>query len=565
MDYNKVLATIHRIFYENKDEKLCLFIDGQWGIGKTHTINEFKEKYKEAYDIKYISVFGKESLKDIERDVIMQMMPLMNLKKEFMDKSNIKIFGNVLKDIGERITGVDLDFTKYINNISIENIESDSKMIICIDDLERKSRKIALKDILGFIERATSKFNVILVGSSMNFSESEKNDFLYVKEKIVDYEFIVDELNIETLSKIIHKKIGGIDKKLENVIIETFKKSRLKKELPLNNLRIFKKYVDLISRLNAEINNIFNYDKFNLDETLIDICNYTVYKNYLFGKSNEKEYNYNLSYYKAELKKVIENIFKYEEYNKDIIKEYFEDYSEIQTDMRKLRSAYKLTKEEIIYILKKINRNIENKKLNYFIKQKYVISIYDVLKDLGVINRFKSGLYEISEMLYIPETGIQPDEFNHEDWNYVDYSGEQGNYNVLAIIKHINEYNIKTYKNYLYEQFKTAIKNESIDEILNLIGYVSFDDEEYFDEVFQWGFKKLDDGFKEDIWRILSLLVYSTNSNIVNNYISSMLKTEKEYINKSRLKQLDEILSEKMYYEYQEESLREYNLENGIE
>lgn len=178
MDYNKVLTTIQRILEENKDEKLCLFVDGQWGIGKTYTVNEFKEKHKETYDIKYISVFGKESLKDIEREIIMQMIPLINIKKEFMDKPNIKIWGNVVKDIGQKITGVDLDFTKYINNISIENIESDSNIIICIDDLERKSRKIALKDIyskINIYKQDGKKFFQTIRINNLNINKNRNN------------------------------------------------------------------------------------------------------------------------------------------------------------------------------------------------------------------------------------------------------------------------------------------------------------------------------------------------------------------------------------------------------
>lgn len=560
MDYNKVLTTIQRILEENKDEKLCLFVDGQWGIGKTYTVNEFKEKHKETYDIKYISVFGKESLKDIEREIIMQMIPLLNIKKEFMDKSNIKIWGNVVKDIGQKITGVDLDFTKYINNISIENIESDSNIIICIDDLERKSRKIALKDILGFIERASSKFNVILIGSSMNFSENEKNDFLQFKEKVVDYEFIVDELNIKTLSEIIHKKIGCLDEVIEKIIIDTFRKSRINDELPINNLRIFKKYVDLLFRLNMEINNKLKYGKFNLDKTLIDICNYTVYKYYLLGDVKEKEYNYNLSYYKEELKKVVENIFKYEEYDEDVLKEYFEDYSQIQSDIRKLRSAYKLSRNDIISILRDIKNNIKEENLEYFIRQKYIISLYDAIKAIGVINKFESDLYKIAEMLYTPHIGNKPDVFKYEDWNYCDYCGEKANYNIVSIIKHINDYNISTYKKYMSEQFKLATECENIDEMLNIMKYMSFSQEEFVN-TFEWAFAKIESGFRNDIWSILVSLIEHTDSKVVNKFLSNRIKNENEYIKCSRLSQLDEILSEKMYYESEAEAERINDLE----
>lgn len=561
MNYDKVLSTIHRVLEENKEEKLCLFIDGQWGIGKTYTINEFEEKNKGTYDIKYISVFGKESIKDVEKGIVIQMIPLFKQGKELIEKSSAKIFGNVIKDLGQKFTGIDLDFTKHI---SIENIEGNSNVIICIDDLERKSKKIDLKDMLGFIERASSKFNVILIGSSINFSDTEKEDFIHFKEKVVDYEFVVDELNIKTLSEIIQKKLGNIDSGTEASIIDIFRKSRINNELPLNNLRIFKKYIDLIYRLNVEVNNILNHRKFNLDQELIDICNYTVYKHYLLDALKEKEYKYNLSYYKEELKIVIENIFRYEEYDKEILSEYFESHSQVQSDIIELRNAYRLTKAELLSTLKRIKDNIEKENLDYFIRQRYIISLYDAIKDLGAMTKFEAGLYKISEMLYVPQIDCEPDKFNFEDWNYCDYVGEKANQNITSIIKHINNYNSTTYKEYIDDQFQLGMINENIELMLATMRKISFD-EANFNKVFEWAFEKLENGFKEEIFEILNRLIYSTDSEIASKYIMNKKRTESDYFKRSRLNKLYEILDEKMYYENQLKEQELFYMENEIE
>lgn len=70
------------------------------------------------------------------------MLPMTNLKKKLEHNNSLKIFGNVVVDILKQYAGIDGDFTR---SISIENICSDDKVIICIDDLERKSENIKLK------------------------------------------------------------------------------------------------------------------------------------------------------------------------------------------------------------------------------------------------------------------------------------------------------------------------------------------------------------------------------------------------------------------------------------
>lgn len=59
MNTTKLQATVNKILkdYENDNNKVCILIDGNWGIGKTYTIEELK---KINTEIEYISVFGKK-------------------------------------------------------------------------------------------------------------------------------------------------------------------------------------------------------------------------------------------------------------------------------------------------------------------------------------------------------------------------------------------------------------------------------------------------------------------------------------------------------------------------
>lgn len=563
MDFKKTLSTIEKIFQQNDKEKICIFIDGQWGIGKTFALKEFQEVNKDKYDVKYISVFGKDNLKSIEKELVMQMMSIFNLKKGTFDKPNIKIFGNIIKKISQVASGVDLNLSNLIDNIPIESISGDDNIVICIDDLERKSKNIDLKDLLGLIERTSSKFNVILIGSSINFNINDKNDFLNFKEKVIDFSFLIDELSNDTLVKIIDDKITIVDSKHKEKIIETFKKSRINNDIPLNNLRIFKKYIDLIQRLNLEINRLFNQKEFNLDEQLIGLCNYITYKNYLEHNLKNSKNDITLNYYKEEIKKVIESISRYEEYDEKVIMEYYEDYSEINGDIRKLRISYKLSKEKIINILQKIENQITEENLTYFIKQKYVISLYDILKQMGIVEKYSAALFNIVEKLYKPKIDNEPEVFECSDWNLFNNFGEQQNYGVLTIIKHVNEYNKNIYENFLKEKLWMSLEKDNLEDTSIVIKHIKIQDDVTFKRVFDWAFNKLDDNFSEDVWNLLIDLIYSTDTDIVSNFLINIKVSEKDHIRVHRINALLEELHEKKYYEYEAEQEEAINSEEG--
>lgn len=280
MNYEKALKTIERILKDEVNEKICILIDGQWGIGKTYTINKFIEENDE-FDLKYVSVFGKESLREIEKDIVTQMLPMTNVKKKLENNNSLKIFGSVVGDILKQYSGIDGDFTR---SISIENISSDDKVIICIDDLERKSENIKLKDILGLVERATSNFNIILIGSLNNLNEEEMKEFNSFKEKIIDHELIVNELSDTILKDIAKGKLKDIDNNILNEIVGVFKGSELDDKNKLNNLRIYKKYINLLYKIDCEIRRVFGINDNKIDEKIISISMSVIYENYTYGK-----------------------------------------------------------------------------------------------------------------------------------------------------------------------------------------------------------------------------------------------------------------------------------------
>lgn len=558
MDYKKVLSITKKIFNENSQENLCIFIDGEWGIGKTYTIDKFQEENKEEFELIRISLFGKENLKQIENGLLMQILPIFKKGSSIEVNSKVKIFGNALKDLLSQSTGIDLDFNRYISNVSIEDIDSednDKKIIICIDDLERKSSRIPMKDIMGLVERATSKYNVILVGSSVNFSSNDALVFNSFKEKLVDFEFVVDKLNQKTLESVAMYKLCGIYKKDLNNIIKIFRTPLTEENVQQNNLRLFKKYVDLIYRFNKEINllrNIgeytFDADNFKLDDNLIRLCNYVIRKNFLQDELIKEKLIRSTNYYQDQMINVIENIYKYEEYNNQIIKDYFEDFTEIQQDMKKLRTPYKLSENQFNILISKINKNIQEENIDYFLNQRYLISLYDLLVDLADIDAYENKIRNILSKLYKYDAN-SPEIFTESEWVTYDYYTHERIFNVDWLIEYVNEKNMQQYRENILSQLDILIDNNNLEEVLERLNKIQELDNQYFEKLFDWAFEKLNDKYEESLWNIILRIINLADYNILEEYLKSRESSSERAIEKIRLKELDYIASEIIYNE----------------
>lgn len=101
-----------------KDDNLCILVNGHWGIGKTHLVKNFFEQNADDYDLVYISLFGKKSVKEIERSLLLNLIPGFRNIKGY--KGFVKFVGTLLKDVIGEVAKVNIE--DYINLFSIENM-----------------------------------------------------------------------------------------------------------------------------------------------------------------------------------------------------------------------------------------------------------------------------------------------------------------------------------------------------------------------------------------------------------------------------------------------------------
>lgn len=229
-----------------------ILIDGPWGCGKTYEINKFMSQTKR--ECIYVSLFGLESIDEINTEIYKSSHP--NLVKA----------NKVITIISKAVAPV-----KYVGSISdalsfqlnnIDKTKIKESLIIVLDDLERLSRKIDYKDLVGYINKLfLSKARVVCLCSTNNIDPDRLSSFNQFKEKVFDCCFSVKETDYAVYDEIF-KDLDINDIELIYPLFE-------------NNIRTAKRvylfYKDLIEHFDFQSKKYFltRYD-------LLKSCTYTV-------------------------------------------------------------------------------------------------------------------------------------------------------------------------------------------------------------------------------------------------------------------------------------------------
>ncbi|EBF5458734.1 hypothetical protein FID05_09355, partial [Campylobacter jejuni] len=229
----------------NKKSKKCLAINGSWGIGKTYLWKQVEKKLsedskdKEDKKVVYIDLFGKESYKQILEEIVFKLYGTYN---SITEKTSDIISGLIKK--------VSCEFIKIEPNaiFSFLKKEDFNNIIVCFDNIERRSDNLSLKEILGLVNllKEEKECNVVMIfhkgeleeqdsNSTINDKEKQakqdnsKNWYQTYKEKVIDCEITIKN-NDEAAKAIIKEKIDQYTKItdeirniIENIIFEIYK------------------------------------------------------------------------------------------------------------------------------------------------------------------------------------------------------------------------------------------------------------------------------------------------------------------------------------------------------
>lgn len=249
-------------FYLKSNTSNALMITGEWGVGKTYyfknvlskhisntsTFNDNSKNYKPVL----ISLFGLKSIKEIQTEIFLSLIPILKNGKFKLGTSIVKAISKGilnLKGIGE--------VAKYVEEIKVDTnlFLNFNDLVLCFDDLERISDTLKLEELIGYINSLVENDNVkVIIIANENKISSDKYNVL--KEKVIgnSIEYISDIS--ETFDSIIEANFKSFElyydflKQNKEFVINIFSKKS-------NNLRI-------LSYCLQYFHNIFSEIKINL-------------------------------------------------------------------------------------------------------------------------------------------------------------------------------------------------------------------------------------------------------------------------------------------------------------
>ncbi len=170
----------------NTEGSFAIALTGEWGIGKTYFWKTFCEKYRENFQVKkvaYVSLFGIDSLDALKFEIAIKSY---STSQSSDNLSGIKkVFQNTIESVDlPKIegSGVALSLSKSMITSTISNMVNET--LICIDDIERISDKLDIKDVMGLVNHLNleKKCKVIVL-----LHEGEAGEkFHEYKEKVFD-------------------------------------------------------------------------------------------------------------------------------------------------------------------------------------------------------------------------------------------------------------------------------------------------------------------------------------------------------------------------------------------
>lgn len=204
-----VLNKLSKLSYDS------ILINGNWGIGKTYSINEFVKHNENAFTI---SFFGLENVEQIFHELLFKTMNNDGLmgKLSAGGLNAISKFSSALDKI-KGIKGVMDSFISEKDIFKLLTQEFDTCHIIIFDDIERMSSDLDFKKVLGVIEEI-KKYNnvkVVLVSNIAELCDGNKELFEKFCEKVIDKKYIVTEHSNNIDWEAIH---------IDSVFIEDFLK-----------------------------------------------------------------------------------------------------------------------------------------------------------------------------------------------------------------------------------------------------------------------------------------------------------------------------------------------------
>ena len=370
--------------YLIKESNNALLITGQWGVGKTYFFdNKLSEEIKgisikKNESVKYkpirISLSGVTSIDDIERRIVAELYPSLN-KGTKIGKGIFKFLLSLPKI---------KEYIPEIPNSDVIDSETDN-LIICFDDLERRSKTFPIDSLIGYINNLTENNNLKTIIIA-NTNKIEDNNFDEIKEKLIGRE-IEYKINIEEVfDTLIQSEFQSFSEyteflqKEKNFICSFFQDYKNIRTLKF----ILTRYHDIYSQI-EKIASSIDYIHSNKDTVLKETLLFTIaisieYKGGSVTRNNKEEIDNIIRFSRKDIERFLNKETSHDQKN-----------DEEETILKKIKSNYYYQNNVIYYFYEPIfdyiiGLNIlDENLLEKDIKKKYKISEDNTIPECYII------------------------------------------------------------------------------------------------------------------------------------------------------------------------------------
>lgn len=217
-------------------ESRVLAISGKWGTGKSHMWKSLRDASVDPA-IKtalYVSLFGVASITELKLKLAQAAVPLVDKKGPGMDALKSTI--NAAKQVGRSFfSGV-----SALDEIALLAVPAlvRNKFIV-VDDIERKHEKLAIDEVLGFIDDFTQNYGCRILLILNTDQLADKKVWEKFREKVIDEELRLDTTPSEAFDIAIQLSQSQFSAKIKPAV----------EACGLTNIRIIRKVIRAANRI----------------------------------------------------------------------------------------------------------------------------------------------------------------------------------------------------------------------------------------------------------------------------------------------------------------------------
>ncbi|HEA4020954.1 NTPase [Staphylococcus aureus] len=509
--------------YIDSDELFALFIDGQWGVGKTYYIkNKILKEFDDKIEIRYISLYGLQNLYEIKSIIISKLIntSTKNLRKVLKSMKNFQVvpYLNMNNFSDNILRYIDDNSLKKIKNSLMKNNKS---ALLIIDDVERMSDKVSFEEFLGFIRNDLIDYldcKVLFIG---NLDElNKKADFHKNSEKIIsrilkfpnNREVAMDIVN-SNLPELFVKNISSkelfngffdISDEKKEIIFEKSKQNNLNYKYYHLNMRTLNLVVSnfklIINKMQDEIK--YKSKDFKI---ILYISLFILYNEFRSGNLNESEikdlqFTYN-DFNNLNTKTSIA-LFKYLYKNNELANYVFFDI-----ELKNLL-LYGIFDESIF--LKNITNN--------FKEEDAKADLLNVLKEFFKLSEIELLEKEIQAIEIIKDKNNE--NFNYKVKAYLSLLNLKGKNLYL-----IDDIKISELEDELVDNYDLHQNNLIVGDTINRLDLVSFSNEQLYEEI-----KSLKDRLINKRTTLMTSIYNQYLETILNGDFTNRTKLKEAYI-----------------------------------